>query len=136
MENPIVAVMIQDEYESLNHLGGVLGDLGVETHYANGFKEASRLIRRHEPHVIFVNQSQWSDYFEELVRLANTDDHFFNILVVGPLPQVEWRAAAIAHGAFEYVAPPFSHERLTREVHSAFLDVMDRREALARAFQP
>ncbi len=135
MENPIVAVMIQDEYESLNHLAGVLGDLGVETHYANGFNEASRLVKQHQPHLVFVNQSQWSDYFEEIVELANTAEHLLDILVVGPIPQVEWRASAIAHGASEYVAPPFSHEKLTREVHSAFLDVVDRRGAMARALQ-
>ncbi len=136
MENPIVAVMIQDEYESLNHMAGVLSDLGIETHYANGFKEASRLVKRHRPHLVFVNQSQWSDSFEEIVELANTAEYLLDILVVGPIPQVDWRASAIAHGAFNYVAPPFSHEKLAREVHLAYIDVMDRREALPWALHP
>jgi DNA-binding NtrC family response regulator len=136
MEDPICAVMIQDEFESLVPLAGVLGDLSLETHCANGFKEARRLITRHQPHMVFVNQSQWCDYFEEIVWLANSVDHVFNIIVVGPIPQVEWRASAIAHGAFDYVAPPFTHEILTGVVHSAVLDVVDRREALARALHP
>ncbi len=136
MDDPIRAVLIQDELDSLEPLAGVLGDLSVETHCANGFKEANRLIMRQQPQIVFVNQSQWCDFFEEIVQLANSADHAFNIIVVGPIPQVEWRASAIAHGAFEYVAPPFTHENLTQVVHLAILDVVDRREALARALHP
>jgi DNA-binding NtrC family response regulator len=136
MEDPIRAVLIQDEFDSLGSLPRVLANLSVETHCANGFKEAKRLIVKHQPHLVFANQSQWCDYFEEIVCLASSADHVFDIIVVGPMPQVEWRASAIDHGAFEYVAPPFTHESLTGVVHSAVLDVIDRRQALVRALHP
>jgi DNA-binding NtrC family response regulator len=76
----------------------------------------------------------WRKSHADIVNKAISVDSTFNIIVVGTLPDIEQCASAIERGAFDYVAPPFSHETLTLLVHSAAMDARERRESLARVF--
>jgi len=135
MERQILAVLIHESTESFRMLEGALHDLSVETYSVEGHRTTisliARLIERHDPLLVFVDQPTWEESHAEIIHLAGAAHHSFNAIVVGSLPDIDLQASVLAQGAYHFVAPPFSHEKLAPVVHQAAGDAWDRREALA-----
>jgi DNA-binding NtrC family response regulator len=104
----------------------------VEFFCVKGCREAKDLIAQYHPVLVFVDVPIWSKSHADIVNMSKGADQNFNIIVVGPLPDIEQYVSAIERGAFNYVAPPFFHETLTPVVHSAAMDARERRESLER----
>lgn len=134
MNTPLLAVMIHDRPEPLKTLEGALSNLLVESYSVKSCSEAKSLIAQYQPLVVFVDLLIWSKSFPYIVDLAKAADQGFNIIVVGALPDIEQYVSAVERGAFNYIAPPFSHDTLTMALHSASVDARERRESLARVF--
>jgi DNA-binding NtrC family response regulator len=131
MDNLLPAILIHERPYLFDALKGVLCDISVESYSVDGWDEAKAIIAEYQPLVVFVDLFNWNRWQAEIVKMANAADHTFNVIVVGPLPDIELHASVREQGAFSFVAPPFSHEALTMAVHSAVMDVRDRRESLA-----
>jgi DNA-binding NtrC family response regulator len=136
MDMPIVAVSIHDRMEPCTELEGALTDLAVETHSGKTCSEARELIAQHQPILVFVDHPIWKESHAEIVKMEFAADKSFNIVVVGSLPDFEKYTLAIEHGAFNFIAPPFSHDALTMVVHAAAMDALDRRKSLTRVTVP
>lgn len=140
MDGPILAVLIHESPANFRALAGALRDLSVETYAVEGHHTAislvARLIDRHDPLLVFVDASTWRESHAEIINLAKAGHYGFNVIVLGSLPDLEAQASALAQGAYQYVAPPFSHETLAKAVHAAASDAWDRRQALAHASHP
>lgn len=132
MDNHLSAVLIHERPEPFEALKGALGDLSVESYCVKGSNGAEALIAQFQPLLVFVDLPIWSQSHADIVNMANAADQTFNIIVVGLLPDIEEYVSAVELGAFNFMAPPFSHDSLTMAVHSAAKDAMDRR-ALAKA---
>lgn len=132
MDNHLSALLIRELPEPFQALQGALSDLSVESYPARGCNEAASLVVRYQPPVVFADLPIWRQSHAEIVNMANAANRTFNIIVVGPLPDIEQYMSAIERGAFNFVAPPFSHDTLTLAVHSAAMDARERRESLER----
>ncbi|MGO8790148.1 MAG: hypothetical protein ACLQVL_22570 [Terriglobia bacterium] len=132
MDNLILAVLIQERPDPFEALKGVLSGMDVEAYSVESCSEAQNLIAQYHPLLVFVDLPVWSRFHADIVNMAKAADQTFNIIVVGPTPDIELYASAIEQGAFNFVAPPFSREPLLRVVHSAAMDVQERNELLAR----
>jgi FixJ family two-component response regulator len=107
----------------------------VETYGARTWSAAKILIGQYRPLLVFVDLPIWRKSYTDIVNTANESDQFFNIVVAGSLPDIQLYVSAIERGAFSFVSAPFSHEELTRVVHSATRDARERRESLAQTAQ-
>jgi DNA-binding NtrC family response regulator len=132
MDNLILAVLMQERPDAFEALKGALSDMEVEAYSVQGCNEAKSLIAQYHPLLVFVDLPIWNKFHADIVRMAQTADQTFNIIVLGPAPDIEAYASAIERGAFNFVAPPFSREPLTRIVYSAAMDARERTEAQAR----
>ena len=133
MDNLIRAVLIHECPEPFQALKGALSDLSVESYCVKGCSEAKNLIAQYQPLLVFVDHPIWRKSYADIVEMAIVDDQFFfNMIVVGPLPDIEQYVSAVSQGAFSFVVPPFPNERLTQVVHSAALDALDVTESLAQ----
>jgi DNA-binding NtrC family response regulator len=132
MDMPILAVSIHDHMEPCTELEGLLGDMSVETYSVKRWDEARDLIAQYQPLLVFVDLNIWRQSSEEMVSAAVAADQTFNIIVVGPQPDIEKYVSAIELGAFLFVAPPFARDVLAQSVYAAALDARDRRSSLAR----
>ncbi len=132
METPLVAISIHEHPEPCKVLEAALGDLSVETYFVEGCPAARDLIAQYQPLLVFVDHAIWRRSHNEIVYMARAADQYFSIVVVGSTPDIEMYVSAIEQGAFEFIAPPFSLETLTRVVHSAALDAHELRESFAR----
>lgn len=133
MDNPLLAVLVYDQPEPFGALCRTLGDLSLETYGARNWDAARALIREYEPLVVFVELAAWKKGRDAVLNTQAPAAQFFNVIVVGPLPDIEQYVATLEQGAFNFLAPPFSHESLTLAVHSAAMDATRRREIAVRA---
>jgi DNA-binding NtrC family response regulator len=131
VENPIWAVAIHDHIEPCAELEGILRDLSVEVRAAKRCSEAWGLISKYQPSLVFVDLNVWRQSHNAIVNMAIEADQTFNIIVVGSLPDIEKYVSAIERGAFNYIAPPFSHDVLALVVQAAVADSRERRKSLA-----
>ncbi len=131
MDNLLLAILIYERPYPFEALKGVLCDTSVESYSVDGWSEAKDIIAEYQPLLVFVDLPNWNRWHAGIVKMANAADHTFNIVVVGPLPDIELYVSAKEQGAFSFIAPPFSHGPLALVVHSAVMDVRDRRESLA-----
>jgi DNA-binding NtrC family response regulator len=131
MDNLLLAVLIHERPDPFEALKGILSDLSVESYSITGYRDAKDLIAEYHPLLIFVDQPIWSRWHADIVKMAREADQTFNIIVVGPLLDIQLYVSAMEQGAFNYVAPPFSHRTLTVVVHSAAMDARDHRDSLA-----
>lgn len=132
MDNLLLAVLIHERPDPFEALKGALCNLSVESYSVRGCNEAKSLIAQYQPLLVFVDLPIWGIRNADIVNMAKAANRTCNIIVVGPLPDIDLYASAIELGAFSFVAPPFSPETLTVVVHSAALDALDRRESLGR----
>jgi DNA-binding NtrC family response regulator len=133
MKTPLLAVLLHERPETFESLEGTLQDLSLETYGAKTWRAAEVLIDHYRPLLVFVDFSIWRKIHTGIVNKAMGTDHTFNPIVVGALPDIEEYVSAMEQGAFNYIAPPFSHESLTLLVHAAAVDASERREAVERA---
>jgi DNA-binding NtrC family response regulator len=132
MDTPLLAISIHEHPEPCKALEAALGDLSVETYFVKGLPAARDLIAQYQPLLVFVELAIWNRSHAEIVHLAGAADPYFNIVVVGSVPDIEMYVSAIEQGAFEFIAAPFAPETLTRVVQSAVKDARSCRESLAR----
>jgi DNA-binding NtrC family response regulator len=132
MDNHLLAVLIHERSEPFEALKEALFDLSVEAYCVEGGSEAEDLIAEYQPLLVFVDLPIWSESHADIVDMVEGADQSLNIIVVGPLPDIQEHVAAIERGAFSFIAPPFSHKALTPVVHAAAMDARDRRESLVR----
>lgn len=132
VDNPILAVLIQERPDPFEALKSVLSDMDVEAYSVESCDEAKNLIAQYHPLLVFVDSPVWSRFHADIVNMAMAADRTFNIIVLGSAPDIELYASAIEQGAFNFVAPPFSREPLMRVVNSAAMDARERRESLTR----
>ncbi len=131
MDTPLFAISIHEHPEPCKALEAALGDLSVETYFVKGWAAARDLIAQYQPLLVFVELAIWNRSHAEIVHLAGVADPYFNIVVVGSVPDIEMYVSTIEQGAFEFIAPPFAYEALTRVVHSAAKDARSCRQSLA-----
>ena len=136
MTHPIFAITIHEKNEAFVPLKAALADLSVESHEARGSDDGKDLVGQYQPLLLFVDLETWRRSREEILELETYTDLSFSSIVVGSSPDIETFAEVVGQGAFEYIAPPFSRETLTRVVQSAAMDAQYRRESLAKVPQP
>jgi DNA-binding NtrC family response regulator len=116
-------------------LEAVMGGLAVKVFSVAECGEAWDLITQHHPSLVFVDLNTWRQSHSAIVDMAVEAEQTFNIIVVGALPDIEKYVAAIEHGAFNFIAPPFSPEVLSLVVQTAAQDASARRKSLSAAQQ-
>ena len=132
MDNRLLAILIHEHPEPFKTLKGALDDLSVESYCAKGCSEAHGLIAQYKPLVVFVDLPIWNKGHAEILNIAKAADQPLNLIVLGPMPDIEQYVSVLQQGAFNFIAPPLSHESLTMVVHAAAIEARQRRETFAR----
>src|SRR5579872_5815969 len=126
MDTPLLALLIYEHPERFESLNATLRDLSLETYGARTWEACKELIRQYQPVLVFVELSIWNKAHDEMVKMARLADQPFNVIVIGSLPDIEQYVATMEQGAFNFLAPPFSHDTLTLAVHTAAADAQQR----------
>jgi DNA-binding NtrC family response regulator len=133
MTDQLCAFLIYEHTEPFKELEGILKNLSVETWSINTCDSAERLFAQHEPSLVFVEISVWERESERLAELAKKATLVLNVIVVGALTDINLYVSSIKRGAFSFIAPPFAHDGLNILVHSAAMDVRERRDFMRQA---
>lgn len=129
MDKPLVAVLVYEHPDPLRALSKTLMDLSVEYYGARTWDAATVLIGQYQPVMIFVEITIWSKTRDAIMRASESADHPFSTIVVGCVPDIELYVSTIEQGAFNFVAPPFSHDILTPVLQTATVDAQRRRDS-------
>ncbi len=133
MTDHLFALLVHEHAEPFSHLKRILWELCVETYSVSTCKEAQELITQCKPRVIFAESAMADGSWLGLLNVAEAADVPVSLVVVGDRPNSRESVSVVDRGAFDCIAPPFEHERMSFLVKSADLDTRRRRQAAARA---
>ena len=131
MERPF-AFLIHDRPEPFGELQAILKDLSVESVSIKSHEATGDLVAQHNPPLVFMDMSLQGNSWMKILNVVLKTEFPLNVIMVGPLPDIQLYVSVIERGAFSFVAPPFLLDDLNAVVHSALMDVRDRREARLR----
>jgi len=130
MTDHLCTFLIHDHIEPFKELEGILKDMAVETWTIKTCDSAESLFSHHNPSLVFVDLSVWERECEQLAVLERKAT--LNVIVVGTVADIELYVSSIQRGAFSFIAPPFAHDGLSTIIHSAAMDVRERRKVMAQ----
>jgi DNA-binding NtrC family response regulator len=133
MNHRVVALLVYDHPYPLESLKRTLQDLSVEVCSVETCREAGNQIAQVQPDLIFTGTSFTDGTWADVVALAARAEWPTNVIVVGGKEDAKLYVSAITSGAYDFLLPPFEHQVLAHIVGSAELDVLSRRQTVARA---
>ena len=114
--------------EPCESLKPVLRRLGVDAFSVRRCADALRLLEQTHPHLIFTDTQLPDGNWIELVNLAENAAIPICVILVGSAKDPEMLQAAIRHGAFSFISPPFDDRTVSRQISQAIALVRARRE--------
>jgi DNA-binding response OmpR family regulator len=121
MSDVVVAVVIEDDEDMRNLIGGILLQWGFEVHTASGGREGVELVRDVSPDVVTVDVGLPDiDGLEVLHRIREFSDAYI-VMLTGRADE-PYQLAALYSGADEYITKPF----LPREMRARITAMMSR----------
>ena len=123
-------LIVDDEADIRNLIGGILEDEGFETRMAADSDAALREIEARRPNAVILDiwlQGSKLDGLEILDRI--TRDHpNVPVVIISGLGNVETAVSAIKRGAYDYIEKPFKSDRLLLLVDRALEQARLKRE--------
>jgi two-component system, NtrC family, nitrogen regulation response regulator NtrX len=115
-------ILVVDDEEDIRELvGGILEDDGYEARTADGARSAMRAISERKPALIILDvwlQGSERDGLGVLEEVKALDPNLPVILISGH-GTIETAVSAIRKGAYDFIEKPFNSERLLLVVHRA-----------------
>ncbi|MDQ0241425.1 response regulator transcription factor [Arthrobacter bambusae] len=116
-----MAVVIEDDEDMRNLIGGILLEWGFEVHTASGGREGIEVVRDISPDVVTVDLGLPDiDGLEVLHRIREFSNAYV-VMLTGRTDE-PYRLAAVGAGADEYITKPF----WPREMRARITAMMDR----------
>jgi DNA-binding NtrC family response regulator len=128
LRHNVFALVAHELPEPCESLKPVLRRLGVDAFSVHRCAEALRLIEQTHPHLIFTDGQLPDGNWMDLVNLAENAAIPICVILVGPEKDPETLQAAIRHGAFSFISPPFDDRTVSRQINQAIALVRARRE--------
>lgn len=123
-------LIVDDEADIRNLIGGILEDEGYETRMAGDSDAALREVDSRRPSAVILDiwlQGSRLDGLEILDRI--TRDHpYVPVIIISGHGNVETAVSAIKRGAYDYIEKPFKSDRLLLLVERALEQARLRRE--------
>ena len=123
-------LVVDDEYDIRELIGGILEDEGHEIRSAADSASALQAVRRRKPSLVILDiwlRGSELDGIEVLERLKEIDADL-PVIVISGHGTVETAVAAIRRGAYDFIEKPFQADRLVHTVARAIEASHMRRE--------
>ncbi len=134
MMTEISALLLYEQAGPLRMLKASLQVPGVKLREARTCDAARRLISGPKPPELVFTDVQLADgNWSEVVRMAQGARAPVNVIVVSRLVDIPLYVETIEQGAFDFITPPFEASDLAYIIRCAASNVLERREAEARA---
>lgn len=136
MKREVSALLVYDRTGPLDTLSRALESHWIVPQHSKTCREASRVISAgHAPHLIFTDTELPDGTWADVLALAANAPTPINVIVVAHRIDAKPYIEAIESGAFDFIAPPFGATELAYVVRCAAENVLNRRDAHARAQQ-
>ncbi len=132
MRHNAFALVAHELPEPCESLKPVLRRLGVDAFSVHRCADALRLIEQTHPHLIFTDSQLPDGNWMDLVNLVEDAAIPICVILVGSEKDPETLQAAIRHGAFSFISPPFDDRTVSRQINQAIALVRARRERHSR----
>ncbi|WP_428247373.1 sigma-54-dependent transcriptional regulator [Ferrovibrio sp.] len=123
-------LIVDDEADIRNLIGGILEDEGYETRMAGDSDAALREVDSRRPSAVILDiwlQGSRLDGLEILDRIAR-DHPNVPVIIISGHGNIETAVSAIKRGAYDYIEKPFKSDRLLLLVERALEQARLRRE--------
>lgn len=123
-------LIVDDEADIRNLIGGILEDEGYETRMAGDLDAALREVDSRRPSAVILDiwlQGSRLDGLEILDRIAR-DHPNVPVIIISGHGNIETAVSAIKRGAYDYIEKPFKSDRLLLLVERALEQARLRRE--------
>jgi len=114
-------LVVDDEYDIRELIGGILEDEGHEVRGAGDSASALQAVQRRRPSLVILDiwlRGSELDGIEVLDRLKTMDPDL-PVIVISGHGTVETAVAAIRKGAYDFIEKPFKSDRLVHTVERA-----------------
>src|SRR5581483_4458130 len=133
MSDRLFALLVHDHREVFESLKSVLHELSIETYSVSSCDEASELIAKCKPHLVFTDKSLPDGSWVSILNAADSLEVPLSVVVVAAYPDTKLYVSVMQRGAFDFIAAPFERKLLEYVVKAAVNNTFSRREASARA---
>ncbi len=108
------ALVVDDNHDNRQVMGRMLRDIGCRVLFAQTARETMELVRAEHPQVVFIDLLLPDQRGDEVARCLKSDPNFgdMKIIIHTASASPEHRDAALASGCVDFLAKPFSCERL------------------------
>lgn len=101
-----MAVVIEDDEDMRNLIGGILLQWGFEVHTASGGREGVEVVRHISPDVVTVDVGLPDIDGLEVLRLLREFSNAYIVMLTGRADE-PYQLTALRDGADEYITKPF-----------------------------
>ena len=133
LKRRVFALVVHDRSEPCQALKPVLRRMGVDTLSVSSCADAVLLLEQTHPHLVFTDTQLPDGTWRDLVNLADRAAAPTCVILVGPSKDPEMLQAALNHGAFSFICPPFDADAISQILNQALALVSNRREHRSRA---
>ncbi len=123
-------LIVEDEDDIRELIGGILEDEGYQTRKAQTSEEALSLFRSRKPQLLVLDVWLKGSGYDgiELMEIFKKTDPDIPVIIISGHGTVETAVSAIRKGAYDYIVKPFESEKLLVTVKRALETVELRRE--------
>ncbi len=137
MNEEISALLVYDQEEPLEALKSGLEQRAVRVSRIRTCAEASPALKATDPpHLIFTDTTLPDGTWADVLALAPDAPEPVNVIVVARLGAVKFYVDVIEHGAFDFIAPPFTGHDFDHVLRCAVDNVLRRRDAQSPVEEP